>query len=96
MADRTRAVPNPTRVETDPATAGKYVTAMAAQFHTAGGFVQQNNVGGSTGVVYAPASSGGNAGGTIIQFKATANPATWQNGTMRCAVELQVDNASFA
>jgi hypothetical protein len=47
-------------------------------------------------VVYPPASSGGNSGGTLVQFKATANPATWANGTMRCAVELQVDNASFA
>lgn len=78
----------------DPTTAGKFVTVTAAQLKT--GVVQPNNVAGSTGVVYAPASSGGNAGGTIIQFKATANPATWVNGTMRCAVELQIDNASFA
>jgi hypothetical protein len=78
----------------DPTTAGKYITVTAAQLKT--GIVQPNNVTGSTGVVYAPASSGGNAGGTLIQFKATANPATWVNGTMRLAVELQVDNASFA
>jgi|SRR5882724_3160881 len=78
----------------DGTTAGKYITVTAAQLKA--GVVQPNNVVGSTGVVYAPANSGGNAGGTLIQFKATANPATWVNGTMRLAVELQVDNASFA
>jgi hypothetical protein len=88
------ASPTLTGTVGDPATAGKYITVTAAQLKT--GVVQPNNVTGSTGVVYAPASSGGNAGGTLIQFKATANPATWVNGTMRCAVELQVDNASFA
>jgi len=78
----------------DATTAGKYITVTAAQLKA--GVVQPNNVVGSTGVVYPPASSGGNAGGTVLQFKATANPATWVNGTMRLAVELQVDNASFA
>jgi hypothetical protein len=90
----TNATPTLTGTVGDPTTAGKYVTLTAAQLKT--GVVQPNNVVGSTGVVYAPASSGGNAGGTLIQFKATAGPATWTNGTMRCAVELQVDNASFA
>jgi hypothetical protein len=88
------ASPTLTGTVGDPSTAGKYTTLTAAQLKSGGVFV--NNVAGSTGAVYAPASSGGNAGGTLIQFKATANPATWQNGTMRCAVELQVDNASFA
>ena len=88
------ASPTLTGTVGDPITSGKYVTVTAAQLKT--GVVQPNNVPGSTGVVYAPATSGGNAGGTLIQFKATANPATWVNGTMRCAVELQVDNASFA
>ena len=88
------ASPTLTGTVGDPTTAGKYITVTAAQLKT--GIVLPNNVTGSTGTVYAPASSGGNAGGTIIQFKATANPATWVNGTMRLAVELQVDNASFA
>ena len=88
------AAPTLTGSVGDPTTANKYITVTAAQLKT--GVVQPNNVVGSTGVVYAPASSGGNAGGTILQFKATANPATWVNGTMRIAVELQVDNASFA
>jgi hypothetical protein len=88
------ASPTLTGTVGDPTTAAKYITVTAAQLKT--GVVQPNNVTGSTGVVYAPNSSGGNAGGTVIQFKATANPATWVNGTMRCAVELQVDNASFA
>ena len=88
------AAPTLTGTVGDPTTAGKYITVTAAQLKT--GVVQPNNVTGSTGVVYAPAISGGNAGGTLIQFKATANPATWQNGTMRLAVELQIDNASFA
>lgn len=88
------ASPTLTGTVGDPTTAGKYVTVTAAQLKA--GAVQPNNVPGSTGMVYAPATSGGNAGGTLIQFKATANPATWVNGTMRCAVELQIDNASFA
>ena len=88
------ASPTLTGTVGDPTTAGKYITVTAAQLKT--GVVQPNNVTGSTGVVYAPATSGGNAGGTIIQFKATANPATWVNGTMRLAVELQIDNSSFA
>ncbi|HEY1774244.1 MAG TPA: hypothetical protein VGH91_13735 [Gammaproteobacteria bacterium] len=88
------ASPTLTGTVGDPTTAGKYITVTAAQLKT--GVVQPNNVTGSTGVVYAPASSGGNAGGTLIQFKATANPATWVNGTMRLAAELQIDNASFA
>ena len=88
------ASPTLTGTVGDPTTAAKYITVTAAQLKT--GVVQPNNVASSTGVVYAPASAGGNAGGTLIQFKATANPATWVNGTMRCAVELQVDNASFA
>ena len=58
--------------------------------------VLPNNVTASTGFVNPPAASGGNAGGTILQFKATANPATWQNGTMRLAVECQIDLPSFA
>lgn len=66
----------------------------AAQLKT--GVVLPNNVTASTCYVNPPNTSGGNAGGTILQFKATANPATWQNGTMRLAAELQVDNASFS
>lgn len=88
------ASPTLTGTVGDPTTAGKFVTVTAAQLKT--GIVQPNNVVGSTGVVYAPASSGGNAGGTIIQFKCTNAPATWVNGTMRLAAELQIDNASFA
>jgi len=88
------ASPTLTGTVGDGSSAGRYITLTAAQLKS--GVVLPNNVTGSTGTVYAPATSGGNAGGTIIQFKATANPATWVNGTMRLAVELQVDNASFA
>ena len=88
------ASPTLTGTVGDGSSAARYITLTAAQLKS--GVVQPNNVAGSTGVVYAPASSGGNAGGTIIQFKATANPATWVNGTMRLAVELQVDLPSFA
>ena len=88
------ASPTLTGTVGDPTTANKYTSLTAANLKAGGVFV--NNQAGSTGVVYPPASSGGNAGGTLIQFKTTANPATWVNGTMRCAVELQVDNASFA
>ncbi len=88
------ATPTLTGTVGDPTTAGKYITVTAAQLKA--GVVQPNNVTGSTGAVYAPASSGGNAGGTVLQFKATANPATWVNGTMRLAAELQVDLPSFA
>lgn len=87
------ASPTLTGTVGDPTTANKYTSLTAANLKAGGVFV--NNQAASTGVVYAPASSGGNAGGTLIQFKATASPATWQNGSMRCAVELQVDNASF-
>jgi hypothetical protein len=88
------ASPTLTGTVGDATTANKYTALTAANLKAGGVFV--NNQAGSTGVVYAPASSGGNAGGTLIQFKATANPATWQNGIMRLAVELQIDNASFA
>jgi len=89
------ASPTLTGVVGDATTANKFITTIPATSLKTG-IVQVNNAVGSTGVVYPPASSGGNAGGTIIQFKATANPATWVNGTMRLAVELQIDNASFA
>jgi hypothetical protein len=88
------AAPTLTGSVGDAVTAGKFITVTAAQLKT--GIVLPNNVPGSTGVVYAPAGSGGNAGGTVLQFKATANPATWVNGTMRLAAELQIDNPSFA
>src|SRR5579872_3333054 len=88
------AAPTLTGTVGDVTTPGKYITVTAAQLKT--GVVLPNNVTGSTGAVYAPATSGGNAGGTLIQFKATANPATWQNGTMRLAAEFQIDNPSFA
>jgi hypothetical protein len=90
----TNASPTLTGTVGDGTSAGRYITLTAAQLKS--GIVQPNNVTGSTGFVYAPATSGGNAGGSIIQFKATANPATWVNGTMRLAVEMQIDNASFA
>lgn len=88
------ATPTLTGTVGDGTTPGKFITLTAAQLKS--GVVQPNNVVGSTGVVYAPATSGGNAGETVIQFKATANPATWVNGTMRLAVECQIDNPSFA
>lgn len=89
------ASPTLTGVVGDATTANKYITTIAAAALKTG-IVQVNNAVGSVGVVYAPAASGGNAGSTTIQFKATAGPATWVNGTMRCAVELQIDHASFA
>ena len=88
------ATPTLTGSVGDAGTPGRFITVTAAQLKS--GIVLPNNVVGSTGYVYAPASSGGNAGGTIIQFKATANPATWVNGTMRLAAELQIDLSSFA
>ena len=88
------ATPTLTGTVGDATIPGRYITVAAAQLKT--GVVLPNNVTGSTGFVNPPAVSGGNAGGTIIQFKATANPATWQAGTMRLAVELQVDLPSFA
>ena len=88
------ASPTLTGTVGDGSSAARYITLTAAQLKS--GIVQPNNVTGSTGFVYAPATSGGNAGGSIIQFKATANPATWVNGTMRLAAELQVDLPSFA
>jgi|HubBroStandDraft_5_1064220.scaffolds.fasta_scaffold72229_2 hypothetical protein len=88
------ASPTLTGTVGDGGSAARYITLTAAQLKS--GSVQPNNVTGSTGFVYAPATSGGNAGGSIIQFKATANPATWVNGTMRLAAELQVDLPSFA
>lgn len=78
----------------DPTTAGKYITVTAAQAKT--GIVLSNNVTGATGNVYAIATSGGNPGTTMLQFKATANPATWVNGTVRMAVEIQQDSAIAA
>ncbi len=88
------AAPTLTGTVGDTATPGRYITVTAAQLKT--GVVLPNNVTASTGFVNPPNSSGGNAGGTVIQFKATANPATWQNGTMRLAVECQIDLPSFA
>lgn len=88
------AAPTLTGTVGDAGNAGRYITVTAAQLKT--GVVLPNNVTASTGFVNPPNASGGNAGGTVIQFKATANPATWQNGTMRLAVECQVDLSSFA
>lgn len=88
------AAPTLTGTVGDVNSTGRFISVTAAQLKT--GIVQPINVTGGTGTVYAPATSGGSAGGTIISFKATANPATWVNGTMRLVVLLQVDNPSFA
>jgi hypothetical protein len=88
------ATPTLTGSVGDAGTAGRYITVTAAQLKAGGVF--PNNVAASTGYVYTPASSGGNAGSTVLQFKCTANPATWQNGSMRLAAELQIDLPSFA
>jgi hypothetical protein len=88
------ASPTLTGTVGDAGNAARYINVTAAQLKT--GVVLPNNVTASTGYVNPPNASGGNAGGTIIQFKATANPATWSNGTMRLAVECQIDPSSFA
>ena len=88
------AAPTLTGTVGDAGSAGRYVTVTAAQFKT--GIITPNNVPASLGFVYAPNASGGNAGNSVIQFKCTNPAATWVNGTMRCAVTLQIDNPSFA
>ena len=60
------------------------------------GGVAPNSVAGSTGYVYPIATSGGNSGASLIQLVCTTAAQTWANGMVRCAAELQVDNASFA
>ena len=88
------ASPTLTGAVGDSTVAGRYVTVTAAQFKT--GIITPNNVPASLGFVYPPATSGGNPGNSIIQFKCTNAAATWVNGTMRCAVTVQIDNPSFA
>lgn len=61
-----------------------------------GGGVQSQNVAASTGYVYPLVTTGGNGGYTTIQAKAMTAASTFVTGTIRCLVELAIDNASFA
>lgn len=66
-----------------------FIPTATAVGHAATGSVNFQSQGGSTGYAYAIATSGGNPGTTTLQFKCTAAAATWKNGTMTLAVELQ-------
>jgi hypothetical protein len=60
------------------------------------GGVAPNAVAASTGYVYPVNTTGGNTGSSLIQLVCTTAATTWANGNVRCAAELQIDNASFA
>ena len=77
----------------DSGAAGRYLS-QSTVCQTGG--VASQAVAGSTGYVYPPASSGGNAGSSTIQLTCDTAALTWVNGTVRCAAELQIDHASFA
>lgn len=66
-----------------------FIPTGTAVGRAATGSVSFQSQGGSTGYAYAVATSGGNPGTTTLQFKCTAAAATWKNGTMTLAVELQ-------
>ena len=66
-----------------------FIPTGTAVGRAATGSVNLQSQGGSTGYAYAVAGTGGNPGTTILEFKCSAVAATWKNGTMLLAVELQ-------
>jgi len=80
------------KLDVGDATTANWAIAASTVAQTGG--VAFNGKAGSTGKLYAPASSGGNPGFTTLQVKVNTAPATGTtNATLRLAVELQEDSA---
>lgn len=82
-------VPTLAGLVSDVAATKTFIPTATAVGRGANGSVTFQSVGGTTGYAYAVTTSGGNPGSTTLQFKCTAAAATWTNGTMTLAVELQ-------